>query len=184
MQNTLPQSRERETGFTMVEAVVYVGLLLLIVTGVTLFLLSIFRADVAARAEQRAVANAVFALQAIERETRHADEIYDATSMFGVDDSQISLRTPRESPADHIVGYTDIYLDNGVLYLRRDDGTPLLALTAGDVQVTVFRVEQYLNGNAEGIRMTLTVVPQGFASTLAAPRTVETFISARVLTPQ
>lgn len=180
----MTSDQRREGGFTLVEAVIYVGLLFIIVSVTTIFLLTIFRADLAARAEQRAVGNAVFALQAIERETRHAEELYDATSTFGSDTSQLSLRTPREAPSDHIVAYTDIYLDNGVLYLRRDDGTGLVALTAGDVEVTVFRAEKYLDGNAEGIRLTLTVAPQGFRSILAAPRTVETFISARVLTPQ
>lgn len=168
----------------MVEAVVYIGLLFAIISATTVFLFTILRADIAARAERRAVGNAVFALSAMRREIRHAEQIYSPTSVFDDDAGQLSLRTPLASPSDHTVGYSDIYLDNGVLYLRRDDGSALIALTAGDVSVDVFRVAHYSNGKAEGIRLILTVTPQGVRSNVAASRTLETFVSARVLTTQ
>ena len=174
----------RQTGFTMIEAMVYIGLLLVIISATTAFFFTVLRADVAARAERRAVGNAAFALTAVRREVRHAEHVYGPTSVFSDDAGQLSLRTPLENPNDHLVGYSDIYVDNGVLYLRRDDGSSLRPLTAGDVNVDTFRVEQYENGSAEGIRLMITVTPQGFRSTLAASRTVETFVSARVVTVQ
>lgn len=181
----IPHSPWRRLGgFTLVEAVIYVGLLLLLTTTTTIFVLTVFRSDIVARAEQTAVANAQFALQMVLIEVRHAERVYIQTSSFGIDSGQLSLRTPRSNPLNHLVSFTDIYLDNGVVYRRRDDGESVLPLTSGDVDVQVLRFERYVNGDAEGIRITITVVPQGFSESLDAARTLTAFVSARVLTAQ
>lgn len=175
---------KRQAGFTMVEVVIYIGLLALITSVSSIFLLGILRADALARSEQATFANITFALQALEREVRHAEVVYVPTSVFSNDAGQLSLRTPKDASTDHIVSYTDIYLDNGVIYLRRDDTLGTVPLTSADVDVTVLRFERYVSGEAEGILTTIVAAPEGFADAISAPRTVSTFVSARIVEPQ
>lgn len=169
----------RRSGFTLIEVVVYVALLALLAVGSTTFFIGLFRSAVSVRGEQAAVLNAAVALQAAELEIRHADAVYTPTSVFDSDAGQISLRTPRSVPTDHEFGYVDMYLDNGVLYQKTDDGTNAVALTSGDVAISVFRVERKTLGNTEGLRLTVTVFPSTIPALLAGSRTLHTFIVPR-----
>lgn len=169
-------------GFTLIEVLVYIGLFTLVVTLVTFFLLGLFRSFIVLRAERSAVLNSALVMQVAELELRHADRVYTSTSVFDNDAGQLSVRTPRSSPTDHDFAYVDFYLDNGVIYERRDGASPS-ALTSGDVTVSVFRVERYTSSGAEGIRFTVTAAPANVAVSLAAPRTLRTFVSLRGFTP-
>lgn len=172
-----------EGGFTLIEAVIYLGLFVLLTTIVALFYLGVFRSSLAVRAEEAAVANAALTLRYIDLETRQADSVYTPTSVFSSDSGQLSLRTPRLAPTDHPFAYTDFYLDNGILYERRDDGTAPVALTSGDTLVSVFRAERKTSGNIEGIRLTVTAVPQNIDSRYAEAKTLRTFIIPRSFSP-
>ena len=177
----LPFRRSR--GFTLIEALVYVAVFTIIISSTTLFFLTTLRASFAVRAEQAAVTNAALAMRAMEFEVRQADRLYPPTSVFDNDAGQLSVRTPRLAPPDHRFAYVDFYLDNGVVYARRDDGTDPAALTSGDVLVTVLRFERYANGSVEGIRITITVEPRGLATPVVIPRTLHSFIVPRAFSP-
>lgn len=171
------------SGISLLEIVIYVGLLVLVTVATALFFISILRSFHVVRGEQAAVLNAALALRAAELEIRHADNVYTSTSVFNNDSGQLSLRTPRLAPTDHTFAYVDFYLDNGVLYERRDNGSPAVSLTSGDVNVSVFRIERFTSGTAEGIRLTATASPENISGILAEPRTVHTFVAVRELSP-
>lgn len=170
------------TGMTLIEVVIYVALFVILMVVVVLFFLNIFRTALSVRAQHAAVQNGVLALQAIELETRHAEYVYTPTSALEVDQGQLSLRTPRFAPTDHDVAYVDFYLDNGVVYEKRDDGTNPIALTSGDVDVSTLRFERKASGSQEGIRMRITLTPVHVSSSVAQASTLETFVVPRMFT--
>lgn len=180
----LQKTLKRSAGFSLVEMVVYVTLLFLITATVSIFILGVLRTEAIARSEQATIANITFALQAIEREVRHAEDIYTPTSVFASDSGQLALRTPKDSPTDHIVAFTDIYLDNGVVYMRRDDTLGEFPLTSGDVSVSVLRFDYYTLNQAAGVLVAISAAPEGFSASISAPRTITTFVTARIVEPQ
>lgn len=175
--------RHLSYGITFIEVVIYVALFAILMAVAVLFFLNMSRSAFSVRAEHAAVQNGVLALQAIELETRHAEYVYTPTSVFDSDAGQLSLRTPRLPPADHQFAYVDFYLDNSVVYMKRDDGTNPVALTSGDVNVSALRFERKTSGSQEGIRMVITLSPLHVPSSVALPETIRTFVVPRSFTP-
>jgi type II secretory pathway component PulJ len=177
------QTQHHRRGFTLIEAVIYIAIFTIIIAMTTAFFLSTFRSAARLRADGAVITNIVVALKAIELEIRHADAVYTPTSAFDSNAGQLSLRTPRLAPQDHPFAYVDFYLDHGVLYEKRDDSSDAIPLTSGDVTVSVFRIERYASGNAEGIRLTVTAQPSGIPAPNAQPRTFHVFVPLRPFTP-
>ena len=178
----VPDSRFHK-GVTLIETVIYITLFTLVFSAATGFLINILHVAIAVRADQALVANIALALKTMELEVRHADAVYASTSVFDNDGGQLSLRTPRSAPTDHEAAYVDFYLDNGVVYERRDDGSSPLALTSGDIDVSVFRIERYTSSSAEGVRLIVTAEPANVSTVLTEPRTLRTFVVIRPFTP-
>lgn len=175
-------ARQDNNGFTLIELVIYVGLFAAAAVIIVGIFLAAFRAFLVIRGEQAAMNNASLALRAVMLEARHADPVYTPTSAFGVSDGRLSFRSTRLVPADHEFSYVDIYLDNGVLYLRRDDGSPEIAITSADVAISEFLIERFTEGDAEGLRVTITAEPVSVSGFARVARTVHSFIGIRPFT--
>ncbi|OHA46728.1 MAG: hypothetical protein A3A80_02615 [Candidatus Terrybacteria bacterium RIFCSPLOWO2_01_FULL_44_24] len=146
--------KKSQAGVTILEFIVYVGILA-IMSGVTVvFLTKVISSYAIIRAEKNLSQDNALAFERIFNETRHAKLIYTPTSVLETDASQLSLRTSLNPPADETFTYVDYYVDNGVLYEKRE-GNSAIPLTGSNSVVTVFNATRFYFGGAEGIRITL-----------------------------
>jgi type II secretory pathway pseudopilin PulG len=125
----------RRRGFTLLEAILYVA-----IVGVILLTVSMFAAEfISTQAKADGIAevgwNSRFAAARVAAEIREARGYSPGASTFDSDGSVLVLlaRTPQDEPVTFAV-------DAGTLTVTRGSGAPL-PLTASDVEVTRFRVE-------------------------------------------
>lgn len=166
-------------GFTLIELIVYVAILGLLSIFIADNLSQIVFAFNKARAEREVINNARTSIETITKEIQEASLVYTSSSVFNSTTSQISLMTQNSPPAGHETGYTDIYIDNGRLYLKKE-GASALAITSNRVTVTKFRAEHIIQAlNREDIKITLTVIYNTFSQKLASSATFNASVALR-----
>ena len=132
---------DRQKGLSMIEMVMYVALLGVLAVFMTNYVLQVIRVYQQARAEREILANMRVVVETLEQAIGGAEESYAPTSRFNVTLGQLSLITPIDPPASHTTGYTDVWVDNGRLWMRKE-GQTALPITAKTVQVKKFFLEQ------------------------------------------
>ncbi|MFY9462543.1 MAG: prepilin-type N-terminal cleavage/methylation domain-containing protein, partial [Candidatus Sungiibacteriota bacterium] len=120
-------------GYTLIELVIYVGIVAVVALVVTNSILIFNRTLTSFRLERRLATSSETAMRRIVREAHLASDIY-ASSSLGVSLGVLSLAS-QESEEDAAVKDVMIYVSGGVLTLRRATG-PAVALTAIGVTVT------------------------------------------------
>lgn len=148
---------QKNKGITLIEIVVYVGLLGAMAVFVSNSLIQISDTYGHARAERAVAANARLILESIAEAAGEAEGIYGPTSIFLADAGQISLITAVNPPAGHTKGYADFYIDNGRMWVKKE-GQTASPLSAAPVRVMKFRMERIMQSlNREAIAITLQV---------------------------
>lgn len=133
----------RERGFSLIEAIIYSGLLALVVSFVIYFTLNIFNAYNKAIAQSEVMANIQFAMDTIMEELRFAKNIYTPTSAFNQNNGQLSVETRQNPPFGETAGFVDFYLDNGRIYMKREGQTEI-PITSNQTKINKLRFT-YLN---------------------------------------
>lgn len=123
-----------QRGFTLLEMVVYIGLVVIVAGLVINFALSLITSYGKIQASKEAMNNASFALDTVVNEIRQASKIYTPTSDFVSDPGQLSVETSLNPPTNETSTYVDFYVDNNKLYLKRESQSAL-ALTSDRVKV-------------------------------------------------
>ncbi len=118
----------------------YVGILTIIILLTVYFVSWGIKMNAKSKASQEVLENAKLAMEKIIFEIRGAEEIYTPTSVFDAHPGQLSLKTQQSLPEGENAAYTDFYLENEKIYLKREGQNPQ-ALTSERVKVTnlVFR---------------------------------------------
>lgn len=171
---------ERERGFSLVETVVYVGLLAIIVSVSIYFMLNIFSAFNKNFAQKAVMANSQHALDAMTEEIKFAKSIYTPTSVFSNDNGQLSIETIQNPPANESATFTDFYLDNGRIYVKREGQTEI-SLTSNQVKINKLKFT-YLNpANApEGVQVFLES-QYNTTSALLKDQTIANFTTSAII---
>ena len=127
-------------GFTLIEMLIYIGILTIIILFTIYFVSWGIKMSAKSKASQEVLENAKFAMEKIIFEIRSAKEIYTPTSVFDAHPGQLSLKTQQNLPEGENATYADFYLENEKIYLKRESQNPQ-ALTSERVKVTnlVFR---------------------------------------------
>lgn len=148
-------TKSRERGFSLIETIVYIGLLAIIVSVSIYFMLNIFSAFNKNFAQKAVLSNSQHALDAITEEIKFAKSIYTPTSVFLNDNGQLSIETVQNPPANESATFTDFYLDNGRIYVKKEGQTEI-PLTPNQVKINKLRFA-YLNpaGAPEGVQIFL-----------------------------
>lgn len=128
MNNEQPTIKKR--GFTLMEMLVYVGVLAIIVTTVSVFFLWAIRSNSKTRVMRETLNNASRAMEIITYEIREARSIYTPTTTS----TQLSLETTHYMPAGEKTTYTDFYLCENQLCFKKESQDPI-ALTSDRVEV-------------------------------------------------
>ena len=145
------------TGFTLLEAVLYVGFLGVISVMIVNFMLQISNTYHILRAEREVVSNARLVLERIEKTVAQSSEIYSPTSYFNANLGQLSLLVGDASDPNHPAFYTDFWVDNGRLWTRRE-GQNAIPVSAASVKIDYFYLESIIQRlDREAVKMTLRV---------------------------
>lgn len=159
-------------GFTLIEVVIYIGLVAIIGIVLTSFATRMIRSNSNAQFTTEALNNARGAAGAITREIRHARGVYYPTSVFDTHPGQLSLATRENLPAGEKETYVDFYVDDNRLYLKRENEAAQL-LTSQNVQVTNLVFTQLNTGvSASAVRVEITVAPDTQVADVATQSSV------------
>lgn len=152
------RARLRRTGMTVVELVVYVGLMSVFLAFIVTALSQIQKTYREARTEHNVISNGRSALDAIVQAIASAQEVYAPSSNFGQSNGQLSLVTVVGATPEHTTAYVDFWVDNGQIWTRRE-GSLAVAMTSPEVRVNEFRFDHIRQGlDREAIRITLQMV--------------------------
>lgn len=164
-------------GFTLVELIVYLGLVTVILVSVTTFAWNVVNGKMKSQSVQEVGQNGRFSLERITQDVHGARGLNVAQSTFGVNPSRLSLQM-RGGAANPTV----FDLDSATNRLRITQGVQAPQfLTSDEVRVTEFIVENRSVGRSENIEVHLTIErvnPSG-SSAFSASESWETAIEVR-----
>jgi type II secretory pathway pseudopilin PulG len=155
-------------GFTLIETIVYVGLLVMVMTLVSGYFIWILRADARIEAMSRNQDEMERVMHFLEQEIRASKGIYEPTSSSG----QLSLYTSKypDSNEDHV--YTDFYLcGTRLCYNINGNSFPV---TSDNVNITELAFTTITDGKLPSVR---THIKMEYAPTAGKPG-YEAFLSA------
>jgi len=146
-----------KSGFSLIEMIVYVAILGIVAVLTVDFLIQIVNTYYRARAEREVISNARLLLETIEKTAAESREVYGPASRFNQDAGQLSLVTPVNPTPEHQTAFTDFWVDNGRMWMRKEGGSSI-ALSAPSVNVTKFRLERIMQGlEVEAVKIMLEV---------------------------
>jgi type II secretory pathway pseudopilin PulG len=128
------KSKQKHSSFTLMEMLVYLGVLAIVFLIISSFLLWAVRSNKKAMAMRETLENANRAMEIMIYEIREAKSIYTPTSVFSTSSSQLSLETEKYLPDGETTSFIDFYLCGDRLCLKRENSDPI-ALTSENVEV-------------------------------------------------
>lgn len=137
-------------GFTLIETIFYISIVTVVTSVLLLTVLNNLSAYNKSESQQNMFNNANDALRTIMNEVRYAKSIYTPTSVLLTDAGQLSLETAMNAPTDEETTFVDFYLDNGVIYQKKE-GESALALTSDRVVITKLRFADITAGTKHSI---------------------------------
>ncbi len=146
----------KKTGFSLLETIIYIALLVMIIIVVSELFLWMIRSQVKTRAIQETTDNARRAMEVISQEVRSAETIYLPTSLFDSDLGQLSLKTTKYLPSGETTAYIDFYLCHSQLCLKKE-GLLSSALTSDKVEVKKLKFTRVKTGNLPSVEISLEV---------------------------
>ena len=145
------------SGISIIEIVVYVGLLGFVVVVLSESLIQIGGTYTRARTEREIISNSRLLMETLNKTIASSQFIYSPTSRFNATLGQLSLVSAATSTPEHTVNYIDFWVDNGVLY-RRLEGQGTTQLSQSTVRVSTLYFERIMQGlGHEAVKITLQV---------------------------
>ena len=149
---------QHKRGFTLIEMLVYIAVLVLIAAVFVTSLASLVRTQSNIAMHRTVLRTTTMVTDRIVRDIRNADSVDEGASVLGISPGQLAL----VMDASDTVTYS---LNNGVLEVAENGGAGS-ALTASAVSVTSLIFSKHTLGESEGVRVELTyTVDTGRAST-------------------
>lgn len=153
------QQGASQQGFTLIETIVYVGIISIFLVSIVQFTTSLVSAGEKARIQNEVQQNARFAMERLRREIRTADDVNTGTSTFGSHPGILSLAddTPLDDP-------TIFDVSSGRLRIK-EGAASALPLTTDKVNVTNFVVQNRgVSNRTKNIQIFLTLAWAGSTS--------------------
>lgn len=134
---------KKSSGFSLIETVIYAGLLAVIISAVIYSMINIFNTYNRAIAQKEVMADLQFTLDTMTEELKFAKNIYTPTGVFDNDGGQISIETQQNPPSGETAGFVDFYLDNGRIYMKKE-GQAEIPISSNRTKITKLNFK-YLN---------------------------------------
>lgn len=144
---------KRNTGFTLIEMIIYVVILGIIAVLAINSSLEMTKAYVNLRVSRDMNASATAMLERMTREIRGASDIDLAQSTLGANPGRLTLNTKDAVGADTTV---EFYWENGLIKVK-EGGVAKGALMTPSTQASNFIVRTLSNDNSKAIKIDLTV---------------------------
>lgn len=164
----LPYSPQR--GFSLLETLFYVALLALSLFVVMQTLLVLTRSYATFRAVGRIERDSALSLGRLVRETRDANNIADAGSVFGAHPGRLRLDTTTAAGAALTVEFSV----NGGALLMTENGVALGALTSSTTNVSNLVFRKITTARSQGVKIEMTLS----SGSGAAARSENFFVTA------
>ncbi len=147
---------KKNRAFSLLEFVVYIGVLIILISVITLFSATLIKSLNKNRIKKEVNQGAYMAMKTMLYEIRAAKTVYVPTSKFNVHPGQLSLETSKDVPSGEIKTYVDFYVDeNSRLYFKKEGREPILILSE-NLRVSDLEFE-YLSSISESVKINLIV---------------------------
>lgn len=120
--------KNKKTGFTLTEMLVYIATLSLIVLAICSFIFWLVYSNNKAKAIREVLDNSRRAMAIITQEIKEAKSIYAPTT----NSDQLSLETKKYLPAGEMISYLDFYICENRICLKKESQNPIV-LTSDEV---------------------------------------------------
>lgn len=149
-----------QSGFNIIEVVVYAGLLAAIITTITAFATTIIERSTHTHLQASILDNARGAVSVMAHDIREASGVYTPTSVLETNPGQLSITNIHDAPTGEDEDYIDFYIEDGQLYRKRD-GTDATAITSDAVTVSNLSFT-YLqqSSTSPAVQIQITVEPK------------------------
>lgn len=147
----------RVRGFSFIELVVYLGLLLLVMVSVFNMLSGMNRAYRYLKSSRQMQTSAVEGLDRMVREIRNAISVDVAQSTLDSSPGVLTLNTTTATSSAQVIKF---FLTNGVLHVSQDSGD-LGPLTLSDVTVSNLVFRHMNTGISEAVTIEMTLLSGG-----------------------
>lgn len=148
------RSRSFNKGFSLVEIILYVVILVSMLAIIMNVIVSVAKSDRLIRSARNIEASAVSALERITHEARGMDTIDVASSVLGTHPGRLSLDGEDASGNPRSV---EFYLSSGKVMMS-ENGTVIGGLTSDDATVTSLVFTRFATSTTEGVRTAITIV--------------------------
>jgi len=142
---------KNKKGFTLLELIIYVFIVAIILTAITMYAIDVIGAQTKAKSYQEVQYNARFAIRRIVNEIRRADDLNDGSSTFDTHPGVLSIgnNNPTKDPTVFDIASNRLRMTQG--------GTPYF-LTSDKVEITnmVFKDLSVAN-RTNNIKISMTV---------------------------
>jgi len=156
--------KNQQGGFTLIELVLYIGLLALFLSAATVALWDIILGNVKSSVEQEVQENLRYAAHRVQFEVKNSDSINDGASSFGVNiATNPALKVSFSAPAPY--NPIEFKVLDGVLQIRMgdDDGdgedeeAEWAPLTSAAVEVTGLTFTNLSDSTSQNVKLVLTL---------------------------
>ncbi len=148
---------KKGAGFTLIEVLIYIAVLVIIITAVSAFFLWGIRSNTKAKVMRETLDNSTRAMETLTREIKEAKSIYTPTSVFDSHPGgQLSLETNKYLPVGESTTYIDFYLCGTQLCLKKESQDPI-ALTSDKVEVSNLVFSRIITNEIPSVQVSLNV---------------------------
>lgn len=144
---------QRHKGFSLIEMLVYIAVLILMLAIIIDVVLSVVRSQRIIQSVMSIDNSAILGIERIEREVRQSDSVDIATSILSVNPGKLVLKSTDESGNPRTVEFG---LSSGRLMFK-ENGIEEGALTEARAEVTSLIFRRFASSTIEGIRVEMTI---------------------------
>lgn len=154
--------KKKNSGFTLVEMLVYISLFGIIMGMIFNMILLVYGMNRKITSYSGVTADAHSAMERIVYEAINSKYFYLPTSNFANYNNdpskggQLSLATGKYATVNDSISFMDFYVESGTLFLKMDGYDPV-PLTSSNVSVSNFGLDYFKNGERESVRIDLVV---------------------------
>lgn len=148
--------KNKKNGFTLPETLVYIAILVIIASAISIFAIWSIKASGKIKVENETMQSASQAMDILIYEIKEAKSVYLPTSVFDQNFGQLSLETTLEPPAYENTTYIDFYICGGQICLKRENQAPI-AITSDKTTVTDLTFSRIMASTTETVKINLSL---------------------------
>lgn len=141
----------KKYGFTLIEVLIYIGVLGIILTAIFSLLIVSNRSNIKAKVMRETLEDARRAMDIMVREIKEAKSVYTPTTSS----SQLSLETFNYLPADEETTFVDFFLCGSSLCLKKESSLDPIAITKDNTKVNRLVFTRIVSGDSESVQIEL-----------------------------